>query len=91
MIALLQGYCMVRSDVQFRCTNMTGKSRTDVLNTPGSQELRTCVVNLFGAKQVRDTARFLHPACWLWRHRDSIVTAYYPAPALDFFSTSTQL
>lgn len=77
MITLLQGYCMVRSDVQFRCTNLTGKSRTDVLNTPGSQDLRTCVVNLFGAKQVSYSER--SPCSQVLVRGGDILTVHYPA------------
>ena len=56
MLSLIQAYCLVRSDVAFRCThqaNAATKTKTDAVRTKGGLALKQAITQLFGSKQVR--------------------------------------
>lgn len=55
MLSLIQAYCLVRSDVAFRCThqaNAKAKGKTDAVRTKGGLALNQAITQLFGTKQV---------------------------------------
>lgn len=71
MVQLLQGYCLVRPDIRFKCMNITSKgSRTSVLSTPGNTNLIGVVPLLFGRTQAPELMQFVMCS----QHNDSITS-----------------